>query len=65
MKIFPVTKLGEVVLFLAVVGIVILLIYFTFMALGYVSFDIGHWWDIVVGIVAPLSVVLIIIGMVP
>lgn len=52
MRIFPVTKLGEVVLFLAVVGIIVLPVFLLFMVLGYVSFDEGHWWNIVVGIVA-------------
>lgn len=64
MRILPISKVGRVTLIFELVGIVILLIFFIFMALGYVSFDVGHWWDIVVGIVGPLSVALIITGVV-
>lgn len=64
MKVLPVSKSGKAALLFTVVGVSILVIFFIFMALGYVSFDEGHWWDLVVGIVAPLSVAVLITGVV-
>lgn len=64
MKLLPVSKSGKAALLFTVVGVSILVIFFIFMALGYVSFDEGHWWDLVVGIVAPLSVAVLITGVV-
>ena len=50
LALFPKTKAGAWSAGLAASFLILLAIFFAFMALGLVTFDAGHWWDWTVGI---------------
>ena len=41
-----------------------IIVFFIFMLFGLVTFDQGHWWDLVVGITVPLVISAFITGIV-
>lgn len=51
MKTFPESRLGKWAVGMTMTCILVLVIFFLFMASGIVNFDTGHWWDVTLGIV--------------
>jgi hypothetical protein len=60
----PKTKIGKWAVGLKVFFILLISIFFIFMLLGLVTFDEGHWWDLVVGIAVPLIISAFITGII-
>lgn len=55
MKTFPESKQGKWAVVMTLTCLLLLVIFFLFMAMGLVDFDTGHWWDITLGLAVPLE----------
>lgn len=62
MRVFPQSRTGKWAAALTLVFLLLIAIFFVFMALGIVTFDEGHWWDITVGIAAPLELIAFVLS---
>ena len=61
---FPKTQLGKWSVGLTMFFLLLITAFFTFMLLGLVTFDEGHWWDLTVGIAVPLIISAFITGII-
>lgn len=57
MKILPQSGLGKWAVCMTLIYILLIAVFFLFMAIGLVDFDTGHWWDITVGAVVPIELI--------
>jgi cytochrome bd-type quinol oxidase subunit 2 len=62
MKMLPESRLGRWTVGLTIFFLLLLIIYFTCMLLGLVTFDKGHWWDITVAIAVPVEIIALILS---
>jgi len=62
MPVKPLTNIGKIAVLLQFTVVTILLVFFVFMLIDMVDFDTGHWWDTVVGIVAPIEVIAFVLS---
>lgn len=62
MKIFPETPLGKWAIGMTSACLLFLLSFFWFMALGFVDFDTGNWWDVTIGVVVPVGLVAFVLS---
>lgn len=53
MKLLPLNRTGIWSVGLTLFSALLLLTFFAFMALGLVTFDTGHWWDITIVLAGP------------
>lgn len=61
-KIFPESRLGKWAVWMTLTCILVLLIFFLFMAMGIVNFDTGHWWDVTIGIAVIIEFVAFVLS---
>ena len=61
---FPKTKIGKWSVRLTACFFLLIIAFFAFMLLGFVTFDEGHWWDLTVGIVVPIVISAFITGII-
>ncbi|EKD24499.1 MAG: hypothetical protein ACD_80C00226G0002 [uncultured bacterium (gcode 4)] len=52
----PKTRIGKLSIGLTMLYLLLLIVFFAFMLFGLVTFNEGHWWDLIVGV----SVILIL-----
>ena len=64
MNVLPKSRLGKWSVGLTAFFLLLLAVFFTFMLLGVVTFDQGHWWDITVAIAAPVEIIAFILSVV-
>jgi cytochrome bd-type quinol oxidase subunit 2 len=62
MKIYPKKRLGKWAVGMTLLFILLIAVFFFFMAIGLVDFNTGHWWDITVGVAAPVELIAFILS---
>ena len=60
----PKTQLGKWSVGLTMFFFLLIIAFFAFMLLGFVTFDEGHWWDLTVGVAVPLVISAFITGII-
>ena len=60
----PKTRLGKWSVGLTTVFLLLIIAFFSFMLLGLVTFDEGHWWDVTVAVAAPLEIIAFILSVI-
>ena len=61
---FPKTRIGKWSVGLTMFFFLLIIAFFAFMLLGFVTFDEGHWWDLTVGVAVPLVISAFITGII-
>ncbi|OHE30331.1 MAG: hypothetical protein A2084_02870 [Tenericutes bacterium GWC2_39_45] len=64
MSFLPNSKLGKISMWLTVIFIIILALFFVAMALNWVSFTEGAWWDLTIAFAAPIAVISLILSVI-
>lgn len=49
---------------MTLVCVILLILFFLFMAAELVSFETGHWWDILIGIVVPIELIAFVLSII-
>lgn len=62
MKILPESRLGKWAAVMTWIYVILIVIVFLCMAIWLVVFDMGHWWDITVGITVPIAFIAFILS---
>jgi len=62
MKTLPESRLGKWAVGMTLVYVILIVVFFLFMAIGLVDFDTGHWWDITVGIAVPIALIAFVLS---
>lgn len=62
MKALPESRLGKWAVGMTITCILLLVIFFLFMAMGVVDFDTGHWWDVTIGIAVPIELIAFVLS---
>jgi len=60
----PNSKLGKLSMWLTIIFILIIAMFFISMALNWVSFDEGAWWDLTIAFAAPIAVISLILSVI-
>lgn len=63
-RLCPKSKVGKWSVGLTTIFLLLIIVFFIFMALGFVTFDQGHWWDITVAIAALSEIIAFILGVI-
>ena len=62
MKRFPESPLGKWAVVMTLIYVILIIVFFLFMAIGMVDFDTGHWWDITLGIAVPMALIAFVLS---
>lgn len=62
MKTLPESRLGKWTVGMTITCLLLLVIFFLFMAMGLVDFDTGHWWDVTIGIAVPIELIAFVLS---
>lgn len=62
MQLLPINRTGICSVGLTLFSVLLLLTFFAFMALGLVTFDSGHWWDITIALAGPAEIAAFILS---
>ena len=57
MKMLPETQLGKWSVGLTMFFVLLIAVFLVLMLFGIVTFDVGHWWDVTVGIAFPAEII--------
>lgn len=63
-KTFPESRLGKWAIGMTLTCVLLLVIFFLFMAIGLVDFNTGHWWDITIGIAVPIELLAFVLSII-
>ena len=64
MSFLPNSKLGKISMWLTIIFIFIIALFFIAMALNWVSFTEGAWWDLTIAFAAPVAVISLILSVI-
>lgn len=64
MKMLPKCSFGKLSVGLTMFFLLLMLIFFSFMFIGLVTFDEGHWWDVTVAISVSVEILALILGII-
>lgn len=62
MKTLPESRLGKWAVVMTLIYVLLILVFFLFMAIGLVDFNTGHWWDITVGMAVPVALIAFVLS---
>jgi uncharacterized membrane protein YecN with MAPEG domain len=62
MRRLPESRLGKRAAGMTLLYVLLIVVFFLFMAAGLVDFDTGHWWDVTVGVAVPIALTAFILS---
>lgn len=62
MKVCPENSLGKWTVGMTLFYVILIVVFFLFMAIGLVDFDTGHWWDITLGVAVPAALIAFVLS---
>lgn len=57
MRKLPESRLGKWAVGMTLIYVILVVVFFLFMAIGLVDFDTGHWWDGTLLIAVPMALI--------
>lgn len=64
MKRLPESRIGKWASGMTLTFALILVMFFMFMAMDFVDFDTGHWWDVTLGVVVPIELAAFVLSII-